>query len=115
MEETMKVRILAAIALTVAAAAARAEMPDYDVKAHCQRISAIGGTPSQMILQGCYQQEQAAYDALKPMWDTLPAALRAHCDHIARIGGGGTFMILQGCIEQETSAAQQNDKFQFKR
>lgn len=95
--------------------AARAEMPDYDVSAHCKEIAAFGGPPSEMILNGCLKQEQAAYDALKPTWDQLPASIRAHCDEIARFAGPGSFMLLKGCVDQELDAARQNREFQFKR
>ena len=97
------------------AAGARAEMPNYDVDAHCKEIASLGGESSQLMLNACYKQEQAAYDQLKPTWDQLPAAMRAHCDRIASLGGGGSFLMLNACVDQEQQAAQQNGSFKFKR
>jgi hypothetical protein len=113
-------RLATIAALGIAAAfyplAARAEMPDYDVNVYCKQVAAVGGAPSQMILGGCYRQEQESYDALKPTWDQLPATMRAYCDQVARVGGsGGAYMILKGCIDQEQQSAQQNGAFKFRR
>lgn len=103
-----------ALGLTTAGAA-RAEMPDYDVNAHCKAIAAFGGAPSQTLLNACLQQEQAAYDHLKPSWDALPVAMREHCNSIARFGGPGSFTLLDACVDQENAAARNNATFQFKR
>lgn len=89
-------------------------LPRYDVDAHCKVISEVGGTGSQMILQGCYQQEQMHYDRTKQIWDDLPKQMRSHCDQIAR-AGGGSYMILAGCIDQEKASAQSNQNFKFNR
>ena len=106
---------LALVAAWAFPVAAFAEMPDYDVKPHCNRVASVGGGMSQMILQGCYQEEQSAYDQLKPMWDKLLPQLREHCDQIAKVGGGGSFTILQGCVQEELQARKQNQQFQFRR
>jgi hypothetical protein len=109
------------IALAVVAAVAfgatssHAAMPNYDPAFHCARVASFGGAPSEVIRNTCLQQEQEAYNDLKPKWDGLPAALRAHCDRVASFGGGGTFVILKTCVEQELEAAQQNRQFQFQR
>ncbi len=94
---------------------AHADMPHYDVEAHCRSVAAIGGAPSQMILQGCYQQEQSSYNALKPRWDTLPGSLKAYCNDVATLGGDGSYMMLNGCVQQEEASANANSGFQFKR
>jgi hypothetical protein len=90
-------------------------MPNYDVGGHCKKIATFGGTSSQVILNACYQQEQSAYNGLRPAWRQLSAMTRAHCDQVAKFGGDGSFMILQACIEQERTAAHANDDFQFQR
>ena len=106
---------LLGLALAAWALPARAEMPNYDVKAHCTQIASYGGSLSQSLLQTCYQQEQSAYDALKPSWDQLPAAMRQHCNQIASYGGTGSFSLLRTCVQQENAAARQNGEFQFRR
>ncbi|MFI5020763.1 MAG: hypothetical protein ACHQRJ_03780 [Alphaproteobacteria bacterium] len=114
---TIAVRTIGGAAMllaVLAAAPALAEMPRYDVAAHCKAIAEVGGAPSEAIRQGCYQQEQAAYDALKPRWDQLEAAMRQHCDQIARAGGRGSYAILEGCIQQEIEAGKANKGFEFK-
>lgn len=90
-------------------------MPYYDVTAHCQALARFGGAPSQLVLQGCYQQEQGAYDALKVQWEQLPAGMQQHCDGLARFAGPGSYLILQGCVTQEISAGRSNQDFQFRR
>lgn len=108
--------ITAILALCTLPRIALAEMPDYDVQSHCAQVASFGGGgTSQMILQGCYRQEQAAYDALKPSWDQLPPQMRQHCDQVAKSGGNGSFMILQGCVRQELDATKQNTDFKFRR
>jgi len=95
--------------------AAHAEMPHYDVERYCTEIASLGGSMSQMMLQSCYTQEQTAYNALKPRWDSLPEAMRTYCDQIAAVGGGGSYMMLESCVKQEESAASSNTGFHFKR
>ncbi len=114
----MKKKVLAVMMLAVLAGApatARAEMPDYDTAGYCQAVASFGGVPSEMIRNGCLQQEQAAYNELKSTWDALPATLRAHCNQVARFTGPGSFMLLKGCVDQELDAAQQNQQFKFQR
>lgn len=101
--------------LVLVSAPAFAEMPDYDVKRHCDRVSKMGGSQSQMLFNACFDQEQDAYNSLKPRWDSLPQSLRSHCDNVARIGGGGSFTMLGGCVQQEESAAKANAGRTFKR
>jgi hypothetical protein len=108
-------RIALAALLAIAASPAIAEMPYYNVEAECQKIAAFGGAPSQTMLQACLQQEQAAYNALKPRWAGLPSDIRKHCDEIARFGGDGNYTMLQACIQQETAAAGANSGFKFQR
>lgn len=110
----MKVSLCAVLALLIAPAAF-AEMPDYNVKAHCKQVASFGGPQSEVLLQSCYQMEQSAYDELKPSWDELPAPLRAHCTRVAAFGGPGSFALLQSCVQMESQSATDNDKFQFKR
>lgn len=107
--------VVVACVLMVAAAPAWAEMPNYDVQRHCDKISKVAGAPSQMMLSACFDQEQSAYDALKPRWDSLPQAMRSHCDKIARVAGVGSFMMLNSCVEQEEESARQNAARTFRR
>lgn len=105
-----------AIGLILATApAAWADMPMYDVEAHCKRVASFSGAPSQALLNACLRQEQTAYDNLKPSWDALPSGMRKHCDDVARFGGPGSFSLLDACVSQERAAAKENDQFKFKR
>ncbi len=107
--------VIFAAASFVSIVAARAEMPVYNVEAYCARIAAVGGSPSQSMKGACLRQEQGAYDALKPRWDSLSSSMRSYCDRIARVGGEGSFSMLGACVRQEEGAAQSNGQFQFKR
>lgn len=103
------------VVLLCAASGAWADMPNYDVEAHCHKVAAFGGAPSQSVMNGCLHMEQSAYDHLKPVWDSLPKAMRDHCDQVATFGGPGSFSVLQGCIDMERNAQKQNEQFKFKR
>ena len=97
----------------LAAVPAWAEMPNYDVEAHCKKLASIGGS-SQSLLNACLHSEQDAYDGLKPKWDGLPEAMRLHCDHLAGLGGG-SYSLLQACVASEQDASRNNEQFKFKR
>ena len=113
--KTFAVALALGLTIAGAAGAARAEMPDYDVNAHCKAIAAFGGAPSQTLLNACLQQEQAGIRSSQANWDALPVAMREHCDFIARFGGPGSFTLLDACVDQENAAARNNATFQFKR
>lgn len=91
-------------------------IPVYDVPAYCARISKLSGMPSQMLLQGCYQMEQDSYNALHPVWATLPVAMRRYCTRIAASSmSNASYMLLNGCVEMEQQSTVANQNFQFKR
>lgn len=102
-----------AIAVALSGASALADMPRYDVEAHCTEIAGFGGTYSHSLFNGCMDQEQSAYDTLKEAWSTLPAEIRAHCDEIAAFSSPGSYALLQGCVQMERSAGQQRKTFQY--
>ncbi|MBC6436717.1 MAG: hypothetical protein GDA52_00950 [Rhodobacteraceae bacterium] len=76
---------LFALAVSVGATAtlAFAQIPRYDVEAHCDMIAGFGGTYSNEMYNFCIQSEQAAYNALQPMWDSVPGRIQTHCKQIA--------------------------------
>jgi hypothetical protein len=102
-----------AAVLLVLPVLAHAEMPDYDVKSYCARISSMGGASSQMVKQGCFENEQAAYNHVKPVWDSLSTETRNYCQRIAHYTG--SYAALEGCVDMEQSAQQSNGDFTFKR
>ena len=107
-------RVIGVCAIAVSATA-YAAMPNFDVKQHCSEVASFGGNPSEVIRQACYQQEQEAYNELKPNWDRLPATTRGHCDEVASFGGPGSYMILNACVQQESAARSSNDTFTFQK
>ena len=90
-----------------------ADMPRYDVAAHCKVIASVGGSYSEMMYDGCFQMEQAAYDNLKSRWDGLSSNLQSHCDEIARVGGTGSYSMLEGCIQMEEQAGSTDNTFNY--
>ncbi len=94
-------------------AASFAEMPRYDVDAHCKVIAAVGGTYSEAMFDACFDMEQTAYNYLKPKWGKAPNNLQAHCDQIARVGGGGSYSMLEGCFQMEQEASSTNKTFKY--
>lgn len=87
--------------------------PRYDVKAHCDAVASATGASSEMIRQGCFQQEQQSYNRIKQLWGELPSATQQHCDQVARAASSGSYMILSGCIDQELASRGANDNFEF--
>ena len=63
--------LIPAITVLSSFSAAAQGLPRYDVEAHCDQVASFGGNPSEMIRQGCFQQEQAAYDKLSNDVDQL--------------------------------------------
>jgi len=104
---------LVLVLLAFAAPVQASEMPRYDVAGHCATLAALGGNISEVMRNACVKQEQAAYNALKDRWATVPAATVAHCDGVARLGGGGSYTMLNACVQQEKSAKSQPPKFQY--
>jgi hypothetical protein len=92
-----------------------AELPYYEVEKWCETIARSAGARSELIYGGCVNQEQSAYDALKPRWASLPAQTQRWCDQVARASGSGSYLILNGCVQQEISAGQENSRRQFRR
>lgn len=90
------------------------ELPRYDVASYCDEIAGLGGQSSEMMKEACFDEEQASYDATKPTWNELPAAVRRYCRKIAEIGGHGSYMMLKACIDEELSAKKSNEGRQFK-
>lgn len=89
------------------------DMPRYDVTAHCGKVAAFGGSPSEVVRNGCMKMEQSAYDELKGQWSVFPAAMRKHCDKVATFGGAGSYTTLKGCIDMEKDASNKPSGFKY--
>ena len=90
-----------------------AQMPRYDVPAHCEEIAGVGGTYSNSLYNSCMKMEQQAYDALKPRWSALNETIRRHCDEIATVAGPGSYSMLASCVEMEESAGSNRETFSY--
>ena len=88
-------------------------MPRYDVEAHCNEVAGFGGEFSEMMYDGCFDMEQAAYNNLKDRWTDLPGRMRGHCEDIASFGGPGSYSMLEGCVQMEEAAASTDNTFQY--
>lgn len=91
--------------LVTSAPTSAADMPRFDVEAHCKQIASFGGSYSAVLDKACFDQEQQAYDRLKPVFGQLTDAMSAHCEQIASFGGPGSYTLLEACISQEIQAA----------
>lgn len=103
------------LALAASPISAHAGMPQYDPEGWCRNVASFGGGFSRVIMSGCLQQEQQAYDKLVSRWDSLPSSMQLWCDKVANSSGSGSYVILFGCVKQEEQAGQSLDKFQFRR
>jgi hypothetical protein len=101
---------LACLSTSSASAAAP---PRYDVNGYCKEIAGVGGTYSEESFGACMDEEQHAYDALKPKWNGFPAAMRDYCNEIATVGGAGSYESLKTCLEEEARSAKKNNTKTF--
>lgn len=91
-------------------------LPDYRVQDHCAGVARLGGSMAQTMYAACIEQEQAAYDALRPVWASLDETVRTQCDEITRFGGAsGSFVMLRNCVEVHRHMPQPQPAPQFRR
>ncbi|MGQ3671768.1 hypothetical protein ACT6QG_05165 [Xanthobacter sp. TB0136] len=90
------------------------EVPRYDPEGWCKRVAESGGGSSEWLKDACLEQEQAAYDKLKPQWGTVPKKTRSWCNQVATSGGRGSYVLLEQCIDMEFASKQKNDNSKFK-
>ena len=93
--------------------ASSAQMPRYDVPAHCEEIAGIDGTHSNSLYNSCMKMEQQAYDALKARWSALNESIRRHCDEIATVARPGSYSMLASCVGMEESAGSNKETFSY--
>lgn len=113
-EKKMKSIWLVAFVATVASPAIAQEIPQFDMHAHCKRISTLGESYSATLDKTCINMEQSAYVKLKSTWPTTSSRLRKHCREAASFGGPGSYTMLATCIEMETNEETENKKRAFK-
>jgi hypothetical protein len=87
--------------------------PRYDPEGWCKRVSEVTGG-SEWLKSACLEQEQTAYDRLKPDWNSVPAKTRGYCDQVARSSGRGSYALLEQCIDMEYRSRLQNDNTRFR-
>lgn len=90
------------------------EVPRYDPEGWCKRVADIGSGSSEWLKSACLEQEQAAYDKLKPAWQEVPKKTRNWCDQVAKSGGRGSYVLLEQCVDTEFFAKKQNDNSKFR-
>jgi hypothetical protein len=105
--------LVAAGCLPASAALAEPVIPRFDVEQHCEAVASFGGTYSAMMDRACMQQEQGAYDGLKPQWPDLPETVRAHCTEVAAFGGPGSYLMLESCVHMELDAMEEDGGFKY--
>jgi hypothetical protein len=94
----------------------RIGLPTFDPQGHCDRVSRVAGSRSNMIRLGCLQMEQAAYDRLRTYWDRVPTEIQRHCIDVARTTSrDGSYELLDGCLRMEIQDGREADRFQFRR
>lgn len=93
--------------------ASAADMPRFDVKAHCQQVASATGSSSNMLYNSCIDMEQSAYNNLKDQWGSLPGNVRSHCQDVASVTGPGSYSLLESCVDMEVSAGSNRSEFSF--
>lgn len=93
--------------------AAEPTLPHFDPAAYCKRVSEMVGQSAWMT-KACLDQEQAAYDDLKPIWAGLPDPMKQTCQRQATIIGR-SYWFLKACVDQERTASKQLEGYKFRR
>ena len=106
--------VVALIALAPATGAIAQEMLRYDPEGWCKRVAEVGGGSSEWLANACLEQEQAAYDKLKPDWKSIPSKTRNWYNQVAKSDGRGSYALLEQCIDMEFFAKQKNENTKFK-
>lgn len=96
----------------VGALAQEVELPRFDVEVYCKQVSEFSGG-SEQIYGFCFDEEQKAYNELKPTWGALPAKIRKHCSDVARFAGD-SYQLLGFCVDEEQKSADSNANKSFK-
>jgi hypothetical protein len=98
------------VALVLTGSSWAQEIPGYDPATQCKRIAEVSEKYSTIIYGACIDQEQIAYNALRPRWGSVPADVRKQCDPTDRVDAGALYTRLQTCIDQEMTATRSNRK-----
>ena len=106
----MKALGLSVALVALAGASWAQEISGYDPAIQCKRIAEVSEKYSTVIYGACIDQEQIAYNALKPRWGAVPADVRKQCDQTGRVDAGALYTRLQTCIDQELTATRSNRK-----
>jgi len=93
--------------------AADEALPNYDPVAYCKRVSDMIGKSAWMT-KACLDQEQSAYDELKPVWAGLPDPMKQTCQRQASMIGR-SYWYLKACVDQESTATKQLEGYKFRR
>lgn len=106
--------IIAPFIFMLSSAALAQDMPRYDPEGYCKRVAQAAGGESEWLKKACFDQEQMAYDKLKPEWTKVPAKTQRWCDQVAKAGGRGSYVMLEQCLDMEFFSKQKNDNSKFK-
>ena len=88
-------------------------IPDIDVKEMCLRVAKFASpeAPSKAMILSCLEDEQRAYNELKPKWAKAPEEAQRACLHWSSSGYG----YIKVCFEKEIAAAKTLPAFEFKK
>lgn len=98
--------IIAAAVIMAATPAIAEEIPRFDVDGYCTGLF----PDSQSMTLVCLKSQQESYNALKPVWSQIPAAIRDHCTELFP----DAYKMVEVCVEKEMESAQANESFEFK-
>ncbi len=89
---------------TVHAQSAEPALPDWDMRAHCERQNRILQTESAVLLRACLDQEERAANGLRRDWDATPAAARRTCLRQQQVLNMTSYFMLNACVQMERDA-----------
>ena len=106
----VKALTLSVALVALAGSSSAQEIPGYDPAIQCKRIAEVSEKYSTVIYGACLDQEQIAYNALKPRWGSVPADVRQQCDQSGRVDAGALYTRLQTCVDQQMTATRSSRK-----
>jgi len=81
-------------------------IPKLDVVQYCQKQSLNSAQPATRYRE-CFDNQQKAYDYLKPIWSKLPKQMAQHClgNMEARSRIPPDYNFLRGCVDRDLDEA----------
>ena len=110
----LRYTLITVVIIVLPVASYAQDLPRLDPVEKCRREWTEGVTLNNRMYAYCLDREQAAYDSLKPVWQSFSANVRNICLHDWGSPTDGSYRMLQYCADQQRQAEQQNSSSTFR-